>query len=82
MPHRSLGIRIRRVKEGLVLGFRDEALLLSDSAEFIYRSADGHRSVADIAAEVAAEYGIDHSEALDDVTELLVDLAANGIFEW
>ncbi|MBT2363968.1 PqqD family protein [Streptomyces sp. ISL-10] len=65
-----------------MLGFRDEALLLSDSAEFIYRSVDGHRTVADIADEVAAEYGIDRAETLGDVTEFLVDLAANGVFTW
>lgn len=82
VPRRSLGIRVRKVEDGLMLGFRDQALLLSDSAELIYRSVDGRRTVAGVAAVVAATYGVDEAEALTDVTQFLVDLADNRVFTW
>ncbi|MEV6328824.1 PqqD family protein [Streptomyces sp. NPDC051909] len=82
VPRRSLGIRIRRVEDGLMIGFRDQALLLSGPAELIYRSVDGRRTVAEVAAVIALEYGIDQAEAVTDVTEFVVDLADNGVFAW
>ncbi|MGW1167384.1 PqqD family protein [Streptomyces sp. NPDC002550] len=82
VPRRTLGIRIRRVADGLLLGFRDQALLLSGPAELIYRLADGSRTVTAVAEAVATEYGIDQAEALVDVVEFLADQDDNGIFTW
>ncbi|GAA3784315.1 PqqD family protein [Streptomyces phyllanthi] len=79
VPRRSLGFRVRRVESGLVIGFKDQALELSDSAELIYRCMDGRRTVADVAAVVAAEYGIEEAQALADVAEFIDELAAHGI---
>ncbi|GLX47546.1 hypothetical protein Shyhy01_04960 [Streptomyces hygroscopicus subsp. hygroscopicus] len=82
VPRRTLGIRIRRVADGLLLGYRDQAVLLSGAAELIYRLADGDRTVTDIAEGLAEEYGIDPAEALPDVVEFLMDQDDSGIFQW
>ncbi|MEW2619299.1 PqqD family protein [Streptomyces sp. NPDC048106] len=82
VPRRTLGIRIRRVPDGLLLGYRDQAVLLSGPAELIYRLADGDRTVADIADGVAGEYGIDAAEALADVVEFLADQGGSGTLQW
>ncbi|MEU3420799.1 PqqD family protein [Streptomyces murinus] len=82
VPRRTLGIRIRRVPDGLLLGYRDRAMLLEGPAELIYRLADGARMVTDIADGVAEEYGIDRAEALADVLEFLGDHDDSGIFQW
>lgn len=82
VPYRTLGIRIRRIKGNLVLGIQDEALLLEDAAMLIYTSADGRRTVADIAGLLSAEYGIGSQEALSDVSEFLADMGARGIIAW
>ena len=82
VPRRPLGIRIRRVPDGLLLGYRDQAMLLDGPAELIYRLADGARTVTDIADGVAEEYGIDRAEALADVMEFLGDHDDSGIFQW
>ncbi|MFG3025005.1 PqqD family protein [Streptomyces sp. NPDC048254] len=79
VPRRSLGFRVRRVGSGLVIGFKDQALELSGSAELIYRCVDGHRTVEDVAAVVAAEYGIKEAQALADAAEFIGELAALGI---
>jgi hypothetical protein len=82
VPRRCLGIRIRRIEGTLVVGVEDRALELSDSAELIFTSLDGRRTVADVAGLLAAEYGIEAEEALVDVAEFLTDLRAMDIVSW
>ncbi|WST76996.1 PqqD family protein [Streptomyces sp. NBC_01136] len=82
VPRRVLGIRVRRQGEDLLLGFEDNALLLEGAAVLIYMSADGTRSVGDVARVLVDEYGIDEEEALADVTEFLADLTVKKIIEW
>jgi hypothetical protein len=82
VPYRALGIRVRRVGGNLVLGVQGEALLLEDSAMLIYTSADGRRTVTDIAELLTAEYGIGLQEALSDVSEFLAEMGERGIIAW
>lgn len=82
VPRRALGVRIRNTREGLVLGTQGDALLLSDSAELVYRRLDGTADVAAIAQLLVETYGIDHEEAADDVKELLASLHEQHIVEW
>lgn len=82
VPRRRLGIRIRRIEGALVVGVEDRALQLSDSAELIFTSLDGRRTVADVAGLLAAEYGIEAEEALPDVVEFLTELHTKDIVSW
>lgn len=82
VPRRRLGIRIRRIEGNLVVGVEDRALQLSDSAELIFTSLDGRRTVADVAGLLAAEYGIEAEEALPDVVEFVTELHTKDIVSW
>lgn len=81
-PSRSLGVRIRRTRDGLLLGLEGDALLLSDSAEFIYRQLDGRTSITDLARRLSTEYLIDEHEAAVDTIELLDQLGELGLVQW
>ncbi|MFE1367205.1 PqqD family protein [Streptomyces anulatus] len=82
VPRRVLGIRIRRVKDEFLVGDEDRALLIEDSAAFIFASLDGRTSTLQVARLVAQEYGVDEEQALADVVEFLGGLADQGIVEW
>ncbi|MCP9213328.1 PqqD family protein [Streptomyces cucumeris] len=82
VPRRVLGIRIRRMKDDFLVGDEARALLVEDSAAFIFASLDGRRSTLQVARLVAQEYGVDEEQALADVVEFLVGLADQGIVEW
>lgn len=81
-PRRVLGIRIRRIDGQLTVGVEDRALLLTDSAELIFMSLDGRRTVADVAGLLSAEYGVEAEEALADVAEFLGELRDQDIVSW
>ncbi|MEV2263098.1 MULTISPECIES: PqqD family protein [Streptomyces] len=82
VPRRVLGIRIRRLKDDFLIGDEDRALLIGDSAAFIFASLDGRRSALQVARLLAQEYGVDEEHALVDVVEFLGDLRERGIVEW
>lgn len=82
VPRRALGIRIRKVNGDFVIGHRNQALLLSDVAGFIFTALDGRRTVTDVARLVAREYAVAEGQALTDVREFLDDLADKEIVEW
>lgn len=81
VPRRVLGLRIRRVNGDLMLGIRQEALLLTDSAEVIFTAVDGRRTVDEVAGVLAADYGIEHDQALLDVCEFLTELRSQDLIE-
>lgn len=82
VPRRLLGIRIRRLKDDFLIGDEDRALLIEDSASFIFASLKGRRSTLQVARLLAQEYGVDEEHALADVVELLGNLGDRGIVEW
>jgi hypothetical protein len=82
VPRRVLGIRIRRMKDDFLIGDEDRALLIEDSAAFIFASLDGRRSTLQVARLLSQEYGVDEEQALADVVEFLGGLADQGIVEW
>jgi hypothetical protein len=82
VPRRALGVPVRRVAGELVLGVQDQALELSGTARVIYESVDGRRTVAEVAATVAAAYGAEADEVFADVAEFLDELAGQSVVEW
>lgn len=82
VPRRALGTRIRLVNGEFMVGVEDHALHLAEPGSLIFSSLDGRRSLADVAALVAAEYDVEYQEALADVSNFLGDLTAEGIVEW
>lgn len=79
VPRRKLDARVRNYRNVTLVAGPTQALELSETAAFIWRSLDDRRSVAEVAALLRAEYDVDEATALADVSELLADLAAAGI---
>ncbi|MGW1080037.1 PqqD family protein [Kitasatospora sp. NPDC002522] len=64
-------LQIRRRDDVLLLMLRDSLVELSESAALVVRSVDGRATLEQIAARLAAEYGLEPAEALGDVVELV-----------
>lgn len=75
IPLPRLDLRMRNTGEAILLGWREVFIELTDSAVDLWRLVDGHRSVAEIGALIAEEYGIEVAEAVADVGETLSVLA-------
>ena len=54
--------------------------VLNDVGARIWELADGQRSVADMAAIIAAEYEVTSAQALADTLAFVEELIARGIF--
>jgi pyrroloquinoline quinone biosynthesis protein D len=61
-----------------VLLYPEGAVLLNDTGLAILELVDGHRTVADIAAELGARY---HADVTADVTEYLSHLAERELIQ-
>lgn len=81
-PRRSLAVRVRRIDGNLCLAHGAVFLELSRVAESIWKLADGTRSPLDIAAAVAADYGVQPATVAADVEELLAELTGHAMIEW
>lgn len=79
VPCRRLDARVRNYRGVTLVAGPSQALELSETAAFVWRSIDDHRSVADVAALLAQEYDVDADTALADVVDLLADLADAGL---
>ncbi|MFG1838773.1 PqqD family protein [Micromonospora sp. NPDC049175] len=85
VPRVSLYSRVRRVAGALVVAGRtetEEPLELDETAELIWQSIDGRRTVRQIAARVARQYGEEEVELVADVAAFLDDLTARRLVEW
>lgn len=78
---RRLTARMRNFRGSLLVAGPDYSAELSDSAEFVFRSIDGRRAVAEIATLLAAEYEIPLSTAVEDVTGLVAELVHAHVLE-
>jgi hypothetical protein len=79
VPCRSLDARVRNYRGVTMVAGPTQALELSETAAFVWRSLDEGRSVAAIAALMADAYDVDERTAGGDVVELLTELAAVGV---
>jgi hypothetical protein len=79
IPKRKLDARVRNFRDTTMVAGREEAFELSDTAAFVWRLLDDRRSIADIAALLAAEYEVDQQTATQDISELLAMLARAGM---
>lgn len=59
----------------------ERVLVLDETAQAILARLDGARSVAEIAAQLAAEYDAPAAEIAEDIRALLEDLRAQGLVE-
>jgi hypothetical protein len=82
VPKRRLDARIRKTRGKKMVAGQTAAFELSETAEFVWSTIDGSRTVADIAHVVEQEYDIDYETALADVTDLLGTLTEGGILEY
>lgn len=60
---------------------RGEVHELDEVATFLWKQADGTRSVEDIAQTLAAEFEVDASVALSDAQEFFSSLEALGLIQ-
>lgn len=82
VPCVPLNVRLRRhAGRQLAIGY-EHTLELSDTASFIWKQIDGHRSVADIAQVLSSEYRVDIAITREDVRELLDELVDHGLVAW
>jgi Coenzyme PQQ synthesis protein D (PqqD) len=79
VPVPRLEVRNRKVGGVLMLAVGEHQFELSETAAFIWRHADGDRTVGGLAELLAAEYGIELDHALADVGELLQFFAENRL---
>lgn len=76
-PTLAGGVRFRRNADGQgVLLIPEGVVNLNESAAAIIELVNGERSVAAIACDLSARYGIDQAEMASDVDDLLQRLAA------
>lgn len=82
-PRRKPGFHLEQVEEETVLYFPGEARVLycNPTAALVWRLCDGQRSVADIAAELAAAYPEAAGEIRADVETAVATLAECGALE-
>lgn len=80
-PVPRLDVRVRNYRGTLYLARADEVVELTEVAAFVWRLVDGDRTVADLAAAVAAEYSIDRDTAQADCDELVASLRAAGMLD-
>ncbi|MEU7765562.1 PqqD family protein [Nocardia sp. NPDC049190] len=73
-PRLRLTARMRKFRGRLLVASQEHNLELSESAEFIFRSIDGMRTVSQIGAMVAERYDIPADMATDDVADLIDEL--------
>jgi hypothetical protein len=71
--------RFRKFRGRTMVANGPNALELSETAAFLLALIDGQRSVAQLGALLAEEYGIDAEEGTADTLELVADLAESGI---
>lgn len=79
VPVRNLDIRTRNLRGKLLVALGATAFELDDVAGYIFRHIDGVSTMDEIAAMVAAEYGIPHDLALADSAEFVAGLQATGM---
>jgi hypothetical protein len=81
VPDRGLQARVRRIAGQLTVAGPDGAqpVQLSETAELVWRSVDGRRTVRDVAVLLAAEYDVGIDEVLPDVVEMVAQLAGVGV---
>ena len=79
VPVRNLDIRTRNIRGKLLIARDATALELDQVAAYIFRHIDGVSTMDQIAAKVAAEYGIPHDVALADSAEFVAGLQTTGM---
>lgn len=82
-PKRAAGIASRRIGEETVLVSpkTGKVFVLNETGSLIWEMCDGKRSVDELAAYLAADFGILPEQAGADVLELIQELAKRELVE-
>ncbi len=82
-PRRAPGIASRKIGEETVLVSpkTGKVFVLNETGGLIWEMCDGERSVDQVAAHLAAEFGILPEQAGEDVLGLIQELAKRGLVE-
>ena len=78
---RHIKLRYDKARESWVLLGPERALMLDDIGADILQRVDGSRSVAEIAAQLAADYDAPLADISADVTAFLQDLADKRLLD-
>jgi coenzyme PQQ biosynthesis protein PqqD len=78
---RGVRLRFDAVRNAHVLLAPERAFDLDDIAVAVLELVDGHRSVAQIATELAARFEADRATVEADVTGMLADLIGKRVME-
>lgn len=75
VPRRRATVRMRNYRGTLLVGSGEYTLELTDSAALVFRCVDGTRSIGEIATCLAEAYDVSWDIAVQDVAELIDELA-------
>jgi hypothetical protein len=78
-PRRSLRSESRRTDDGVVVRLNGQGVQLDGPAGMFWRLFDGRRSVAEVAAAVAASYDVDAEMVGADAREFVEDMIGRGL---
>ncbi|MCW2961819.1 MAG: pyrroloquinoline quinone biosynthesis protein PqqD [Thermoleophilia bacterium] len=80
-PTLASGVRLHHdaIRERHVLLFPEGALVLNETAAAVLALCDGVRTIDDIAAELAPQFG--GADVRADVAELVAGIAAEGLMD-
>jgi hypothetical protein len=83
VPRRSQAVVEQRASESLVLVHIDSGryYALEGTGDRFWHLCDGQRTVADIVSELSTQYGKDPAAVRADASELLKELAAEGLID-
>jgi tRNA (cmo5U34)-methyltransferase len=81
-PRRAPGAGARLIGGGVVVARASQTYSLSDVGGEIWKLSSGRRTVDDIAAAIAREYGAGADDVREDVVEFVDELVAGGFMEW
>src|SRR4051794_5534279 len=77
----SVGVAILDDEAGLLDEHSGATHLLNASGALVLRCYDGQSPIADIAADIAAEFGVERATVETDVLTLTRDLGARGLLD-
>jgi len=78
---RNPALAWREIDEETVIISPDESMMheLNDTGSFIWKHVDGHRSAAEIAQLLVADYAVSPEVALTDTESLLDEMSARQL---
>jgi hypothetical protein len=77
-----LHARVRNFRGKTFVAVSDQSFELTDTAALAWTSADGRRTISEIAGIVRAEYDVDDATVIADISQLFETLGGAGLVEY